>query len=548
MPQGQREVAPKVRAALAALAGVLYYLGFCPLSWWPLTFAGGALLVWLLDRSTCAREAVVAAVVMKSVALMPTVPYLSGLGIAVHVAAVGIHVACWALMALGFYGLKAWSGPVPALLALPGLWVLAERLGTLVHFLPSHVTTWSQALAVPGLGLAPYVGVHGLTVLAVAAASLPFAWRHAARGTKGRRTAGLAIVGCAAALLLAPPLAGRLKHGPVERTAAAPPLRVSTFALEANDALEEYLEKGNSTPSRASAIEARVRERVAQLAELMRGRPADLVVLPEDAIDFTLPESRSDEAYRALGIENNGVLIDAYRDLARSLEADVAVGVTTVRGGRRYNSTLFIGKDGRLLSLRDKWKLTPGSEYWPLPGWLPLWHLFTGNRQYIDPAESYSAPALPFPLQRLRDWKVGASTCLEGHMPSMYLGWRRAGAELVLFLGNAHWFHWDPHEFNVHLLRTVRLSAAAYGLPVVMTGKASNAGAVDPFGGFKVWPGVMDGGKEEPHEVLVARAPRKPTLAARWGEYYVPLSAVLAILAALAGLAVRQVDSRAGRR
>lgn len=538
MPQGQGEVVPRRTLALATLAGVLYYLGFHPLSWWPLTFAGAALLVRLLARAETPREAALAAAVMKAVALVPTVTYLSGLGIAVHLAAVGIHVACWAAMGWGFFRLREASGALGALLALPGLWTLAERIGTEVHFLPSHVTTWSQALAEPGLALAPFVGVHGLTAVPVALVCAAWGALHARTLPKSHRARAWAFLGAGVAAFLAPPLVGWSVEPPATPP-SRPPLRVLAFSLEGNDAMEEHLERGAPSPERAKAIEAHVKERVAQLAEMTRGRPADLVLLPEDAIDFTLPESRSLEAYHRLGIENNGLLIEAYRDLARTLEAELAVGLTTLREGKRFNSTLLIGRDGRLLGLRDKWKLTPGSEYWPVPSWLPLWHLFTGNRQYVKPSETFSAPSSPYPLLTLGSLKLGASTCLEGHMPSMYLGWRRSGAELLLFLGNAHWFHWDPAVFNVHLLRTVRLSAAAYRLPVVMTGKASYAGAIDARGGYRVWPGVLDGGKEEPHEVLIRPESGPPTLATRWGEYYVPLSALVAVVAALAGAGLR---------
>ena len=192
---------------------------------------------------------------------------------------------------------------------------------------------------------------------------------------------------------------------------------------------------------------------------------------------------------------------------------------------------MLVGKDGSLLGLRNKWKLTPGSEYWPFGA--PLWLLLSGE-QFIDPRYQYSRPERPFPPLESNGWRLGASTCLEGHMPEMYLGWRRAGAELVLFLGNAHWFRRAPEAYNRQLLRTVRLSAAAFGLPIVMTGKANHAGAIEPDGTFEVRPWVQDGGVEAAHEFLIRRAPSTPTAAARWGEYYLLLSALLVPLLLLA--------------
>lgn len=536
MPESRRALTP---VALAAAAGLLYYLGFSPLSWWPLTFLGATLLIFLLDASASPRDAVLRAAIMKFVALMPTVPYLSGLGFAVHLVAVLIHVACWGLMAWAYWQARRRHGRLTGLLLLPSLWTLAEWLGTVKHFLPSHVTTWSQALAAPALGLAPFIGAHGVTTLAVALAALPWAARRTFVGAPRAARAALAaaLLGC-----FGPPVAGRLLYGPTPKVPDEPPLRVSTYSLDANDAMELYLRQGQRQPEPA-AIEAYIRRRTGEFREGLRGQSPALVVLPEDAIQFSLPASRSADAFARFGVENNGLMIEAYRDLARASRSALAVGLTTIRGDRRYNSTLLIGKDGGLLGLRDKWKLTPGSEVWPAL-WLPFWFLFAGNQQYVDPGRQFSRPAEAFPPMPLDGRRVGAVTCLEGHMPTMYLGWRQAGAELVLFLGNAHWFHWDPGTYNIQLLRTVRLASAAYGLPVVMTGKANYAGAILPDGTYRTWPWVLDGGKEGPHEVLVPRAPREPTVAARWGEYYLPLSALLLPLLLLAArlLGLRGTD------
>jgi len=96
---------------LAVGAGLLYYLGFSPLSWWPLTFVGVWLLIGLLESTDSPKDAAARAMLWKTVALMPTVPYLSGLGISVHVVAVGAHVLCWGLMAAAFVGARRRFGP-----------------------------------------------------------------------------------------------------------------------------------------------------------------------------------------------------------------------------------------------------------------------------------------------------------------------------------------------------------------------------------------------------------------------------------------------------
>lgn len=531
MPQRQAALSFSARSALACGAGLLYSLGFTFSGSWPATLLGAAGVVALLDDARSAAEAAALAFAAKAVAVVLTLSYLAGLGPIPFAAVTGLYSLAWLPMALAFFGVRRAAGSMAALAALPGLWTVSEWLLASVHFLPSQVPGFATAFAEPALGLAPFVGIQGVTALAVAAATAPWILRLALR--EARPLAALALPAGTAAALLLPAFLGALRAPSAEGSPAL--LRVAAFSLEATDALESRLDDEPWSPEQERKIERYIRERLAGFQTA--GRPPDLILLPEDAVDLTLPRSRSAAAFARFGIENNGLLIEAYRVAARSAGLGLMTGLTTLREGKRYNSTLLIGKDGTLEGMRDKRRLTPGSEYWPVPSWLPFWVLFSGDRQYIDPAEAYtpgSERLTPFDLGVL---KAGASTCVEGHLPSMYLGWRRAGARLLLFLGNAHWFHRDPAPYNDQLLRVVRLSAAAYGLPVVLTGKAGYTGAVDARGAHQVWPWVPDGGREQPHEVAVAPAPEQLTLAARWGEYYLPFSAALGVLAALLGRA-----------
>lgn len=516
---------------LAALGGLFYYLGFSPLSWWPLTFLGATMLAGLLDSSESAGAAVSRAALWKTVALVPTGTYLSGIGLGVHLTGAAVHIGCWAALGWCYWGARRRQGRLAGLLVLPCLWTLAEWLGVVEHFLPSHMPCWSHALWEPALRLAPHVGVYGVSTLAVLAAVAPWAARLVLNAGAGETPAARVLAACAYAGLLLPPLFGRALYGPAPSEAVGRSMNVTIVSLGAEDKMTIYL---RNVRRETGPQEEHLRRRTTLLRELLRGRTCDLVVLPFAAIPVGPAEPRSPAAFERFGIEEDGALVEGYRDLAKGAGSPLAASLRTRRGGRAYISTILIGKDGSLAGLRDKWKLTTASETWPRL-WLPFRFLLAGSNDTIDPAHQFTPGAAPFAFLTTDPWPIGALICLEGHMPSMYLGFRQAGARLVLLLANANWFNWEPGTFNIQLLRTVRLSAAAYGIPVVLTGKAGYSAAIAADGSARVWPWISEEGKGEAYTAAVAAAPPGLTLAARWGEYYLPLSAALAV--SLLGLA-----------
>ncbi|MCX5787830.1 MAG: hypothetical protein NTX64_04875 [Elusimicrobia bacterium] len=510
---------------LAAAAAVVFYLGFPPVACWPLTIVGASLFFGALASARSWRQALAVAPIFKSVSILPIGAYLSGLGTVIYVLAWLLYLIPFALVVGGgFWLARKVAGSAAGLLALPSLWTLSECYGTSLHFLPSLVTTWPQALAPGGVSVARYTGLWGVMTLAAFIAALPWLALLARRSPAARRQAawGAALLALA---LLVPPVLARLADPGSARPGGAP-LAVAVASLEANDAMESYLAQGTGTPEGAAAVAVYLKKRASAIAALLPPAKPDLYLIPEDAIDLVLSRSRSQEAYERFGIENNGALLDTFRESARERGMAWALGLTTVRTGGRRNSALLIDETGAIAGLRDKWRLTPGSEYWPLSPWIPLWLVFSGD-EYLDPARPYVPAQTPFPLMRFKGWPVGVLICLEGHMPVMYRGWRRAGADVILFMANAHWFHHEPSAFNKQVLNIIRLSAAAYGIPVLLTGKASYCGHVDEFGRYEVWPWAGSPEEEAAHVVTVERPAAGLTIPARLGEYYLALSAAL---------------------
>ncbi|MFH2204779.1 MAG: nitrilase-related carbon-nitrogen hydrolase [Elusimicrobiota bacterium] len=529
--------------ALAVSCGLLFWLAMPPYGLWPLSIIGCALLTAALARSRSAAQAVVLAALSKA-AYMPTShSYLGSLAPSVMILYTANQVLVWALFGAAFHVIRTRRGTIAAVSTLPFLWVLFDWLTLRLHFLPSELVNWGGVFGhTPLRQLAPCVGVYGVTLLAAAAGAVPVLV-HLIRsnGTKRPRTA-LRPAGAAAGLLALALAAGLLAlHTGGKPEAAPAPLRVATVGLD------RTWEKGIAAWDEISSLNPRIRGvfkdfvrlRLERIERAIPQPPPDIIVLPEDAIDVFMLGDRSPQAFARWGIENNGLLIEAYRDFARRAGAAVLVGLTTRRQGALHNTVLHIGRDGALLNRYDKVRLTAGSEYWPLAHvLLPYWKLFHAHPDFVLFDQQYSRGSEPARLLEHGGRSFAAPVCLEAQMPGRVLAWRRAGAEFLTVLTNSSWFGDRPLIYNRQTLGLNRLLSAAYGIPIFLSGKSNYYGFIDPAGAVSVRPAF--GGKEAAGVVIhELGAGARRTAAVRLGEFTLPLSLLGLLLIPLAGGAIR---------
>ena len=436
--------------ALATGAGALTVLAFAPFALSPFALIGPALLFWLWVDRTPARAF--------------RLGWLYGIGlmgfgvfwVRISIAQFG-GVEPWlavtiaggfVLMMALYYGLVGWLGVRLAdgrraqamLLVFPGLWVLGEWLrGWVLTGFPWLALGYSQ-LDAPLGGLAPWLGVYGVS-LGVAASAGLLAWMVTpACGRRYAATAGLALLWGAGAL------AGR-----VDWTAPAGP------------------------PFRASLLQGNVEQRLKWRPEELRPTLELYVTLTDEARDSRLiiwPET----AVPALAHLVDDSLLKPLHEAARAEGRDLLIGVPIEEGdGRYYNAMLALGASGH--DAYYKRHLVPFGEFLPLKPVLeplldflriPMSDFSAGSRQ--EP-----------PLLTVAGYPAGISICYEDAFAEEV----REGLPAAAFLVNASNDAWFGDSFaprqHLEIARMRALETQRYLLRATNTGISA---VIAPSGGI----------------------------------------------------------------
>ena len=368
--------------ALAAAAGALTVLAFAPFSLSPLALIGPALLFWLWADRTPGRAF--------------RLGWLYGIGlmgpgvfwVRISIAQFG-GVEPWLAVTIAgglalsmalYYGLVGWVGArlasgrrAPAmLLVFPGLWVVGEWLrGWVLTGFPWLALGYSQIDAPLG-GLAPWLGVYGVSLGVGLSAGL-LAWMFTpACGRRYAAMAGLALLWGAAAL------AGR-----VDWTGPAGP------------------------PFKASLLQGNVEQRLKWRAEELRPTLELYVTLTDEARGSRLiiwPET----AVPALANVVDDVLLKPLEEQARAGGRDLLIGIPIEEDADRYyNAMLALGASGR--DAYYKRHLVPFGEF------LPFKPVLGPVLDFLEiPMSDFSAgsPHEP-PVLTLAGHPAGISICYE---------------------------------------------------------------------------------------------------------------------------------------
>ncbi|MGD8498604.1 MAG: apolipoprotein N-acyltransferase, partial [Chromatiales bacterium] len=336
-------------------------------------------------------------------------------------------------------GMPRWTGP---LLTLPAVWVLFEWLrGWLFTGFPWLLAGNGQINPLPGIGaplagLAPVVGVHGLSLaVALTAGLLWTAWR--ARGA--RRAGPLAAVGL---LWLIGAAAGRIEW----TSAAGAPLRAAV--LQGNVEQTVKWSPDGLMPTLEIYLEL-TRDNLA----------SDLIVWPETAIPDFLHQVEA-------------ALIEPLGETARTEGVEIVIGVPIMETSERYfNGLISVG------SAQDRYykrHLVPFGEYLPFKAQLgPLVAWFD------VPMSDFSRGRAAKPLLQVGRDRVGASICYEDVFPDEV---RQAlpEAAYLINVSNDAWFgdSLAPHQH----LEFARLRALENGRAMVRSTNTGISALIDHRG------------------------------------------------------------------
>jgi apolipoprotein N-acyltransferase len=393
-----------------------------------------------------------------------------------------LHMGCFGLLA----------GPLLtspfALVAIPALWVLMERIPSFFGFMWLALGNVAVDLALP-MRLAPLTGVWGLSFLLALFSTALFLLITQRNAVRLRRLTLAAVALCAAILWLLPPLP------------EADPPQHQAVLLQPNIPAEKVW-----TWEEARALQQRLVE-LSRRATLS-GRAVRLILWPEVPAPLYYYE--------------DAVLRQQLALLTRSTQTPLILGtVAQAPSGAPLNSALLIDRQGQPAGRYDKVNLVPFGEYVP-----PAFGFVNRVTQEIGDF----APGSSIVVLKTPEHAVGVFICYESAFPHFVRQFAAHGAQLLANLSNDGYFG-DTAARQQHLW-LVRMRAAETGRWILRATNDGVSAAIDPSGRIR---------QALPERTQAAlrvgfATHTDQTLYVRWGDWFLWLCLPPAVLPLLTSL------------
>ncbi|MAQ16008.1 MAG: apolipoprotein N-acyltransferase [Sandaracinus sp.] len=255
------------------------------------------------------------------------------------------------------------------------------------------------------------------------------------------------------------------------------------------------------------------RRHLSQSRRLEAREDLDLLVWPESAYTFFLPDGMTDVSRRVLqGIDAPTLFGGLAR---REVDGD----------WRHYNTAYLTDTDGQVLATYDKTYLLAFGEYLPFGETFPILYEWSPNSGHFTPGDHVR----PLILERPEDETLRISTliCYEDVLPGFTrAAVREAEPNLLVNITNDAWFG-DTHEPWIHLA-LAKFRAVEHHRALVRSTNSGVTAFVDPVGRTL---GTIDVGERDE---LSAELPLldSPTLYQWVGDWPGYLSLILIVLMA----------------
>jgi len=428
-------------------------------------------------------------------------PLLSLTVLAILVAYLALYPALFCLVAARWQRrLPAWS-----LLLLPSLWVVLEWCrGHFLSGFPWGNLGYALTEFLPGIQIASFTGIYGVSFLVVLANVLVAGW---IRGLSRARSGFL--VGEAAAVVLIGVVVG---WGALQlRSAETGEDGTSVAVVQANVPQDR---KWESSWAR-SIIEQHER-----LTEQAAAAGATLILWPESSSPFPIavPVSASGGQVRP-----NTEYRERLEFLAKRLGISLLFGTVDYRPIKGQiqpvNAAALIRSDGSWGETYAKMHLVPFGEYVPLSGILGF-----VNRM-VSGAIGDFAPGDEAVVVSVGPLRVGTAICYEMIFPELVRRFAESGATLLVNLTNDAWFGASSGPYQ-HF-QMVRMRAVENRRYVVRAANTGISALVDPQGRVLASTELMQ------ERILAGRiAPvQAKTFYTRHGDVFAILCAILAAAA-----------------
>lgn len=229
-------------------------------------------------------------------------------------------------------------------------------------------------------------------------------------------------------------------------------------------------------------------EKITPLKNELADKNLELVILPEDMIDIEDWNGIDEEAKNKFNIESGGLLINAYRQMAKELNINLSATFTTHQNNKTYNTMILFSKTGEIADIYNKSRLTFSSEYWPFQNWQPFYYQLLSkanpsilkNNAVFDKNYRYNA-GKPKNLQ-IQNYSFAPMICLEPHYPSEIKKRSTMGANFITHTSSNRWITMGLKEYMRLTNNLRRIEAVWLKKPILFNGRMENAGIILPNG------------------------------------------------------------------
>ena len=434
-------------------------------------------------------------------------------------ARLALGVACFQtirFLGLGSYFFDPLFGAIYVALALPIVWllsldaalaprrnqvrrliiaavafVLVEQLQAALSPLPAYLATSGALLgSSPYLGLARWGGVVGLSVFVVGMNAL---LSYALLPSRRNPCQSPQVLTCIAVAVLATLAFGLLASQHLlaaNRDAYARRPKISTVvAVSVSGGFAEGVAQywDDESHDEAAAI---AQHEVTRLADTLAQGPTqtDLLVLPEDMIDFEFWHHADADTEQRFGISNAGPLLALYRALARERQSELLCVLTTLERDGRYNSALLLDREGAPVAVAHKTVLALAMESWPFDGWHPFYFDWVMNaaRRRASPVYNTAYRYRPGTTAGLfttdQGLVFGSPICIELHHPWRMRELVARGAQALVHTSSDMAIERALPQYTAQTMQMRRILAVWLRIPIVFAGRRDDAGVVFPDG------------------------------------------------------------------
>ena len=202
------------------------------------------------------------------------------------------------------------------------------------------------------------------------------------------------------------------------------------------------------------------------LKKELEGKKTDLIIFPEDNDSWSLPLTQN---------------------LSKELNTNIAATFDTFQNKKRYNSTILLNKNGEIVDIYNKNRLTFIGEYWPLGSWRPFF--FDWLKRINNNLENYAVfnPENPYSrgekkLLALANIKFSSLICLETHYPNNLKKYKKMGAEFFINPSSNRWIDLGTRHFLYLNTNLRKIFSVWVETPIVISGVEDFAGIITPEG------------------------------------------------------------------